>query len=94
MKLIFGQPVDKIAVESPIVFGIIKLHECPVGGRGALGVMLDFDPIHIKFSMEIEFDELNDFPKFGYNQLISYSCLLYTSPSPRDRTRSRMPSSA
>ena len=24
----------------------------------------------------------------------SYLCLLYTSPSPRDRTRSRMPSSA
>ena len=24
----------------------------------------------------------------------SLSCLLYTSPSPRDRTRSRMPSSA
>ena len=28
---------------------------------------------------------------FSVNQ---YSCLLYTSPSPRDRTRSRMPSSA
>ena len=27
----------------------------------------------------------------GYNL---WSCLLYTSPSPRDRTRSRMPSSA
>src|SRR5664280_3355450 len=27
---------------------------------------------------------------FGYDPL----CLLYTSPSPRDRTRSRMPSSA
>ena len=25
---------------------------------------------------------------------IVYACLLYTSPSPRDRTRSRMPSSA
>ena len=25
---------------------------------------------------------------------MTYSCLLYTSPSPRDRTRSRMPSSA
>ena len=25
---------------------------------------------------------------------LRYSCLLYTSPSPRDRTRSRMPSSA
>ena len=28
------------------------------------------------------------------NFMISYICLLYTSPSPRDRTRSRMPSSA
>ena len=26
--------------------------------------------------------------------LMCYICLLYTSPSPRDRTRSRMPSSA
>ena len=25
---------------------------------------------------------------------VVYTCLLYTSPSPRDRTRSRMPSSA
>ena len=25
---------------------------------------------------------------------VPYNCLLYTSPSPRDRTRSRMPSSA
>ena len=25
---------------------------------------------------------------------VPWSCLLYTSPSPRDRTRSRMPSSA
>ena len=28
------------------------------------------------------------------NNLIVNSCLLYTSPSPRDRVRSRMPSSA
>ena len=26
--------------------------------------------------------------------LVAYGCLLYTSPSPRDRTRSRMPASA
>ena len=31
--------------------------------------------------------------KFGKGNMSSY-CLLYTSPSPRDRTRSRMPSSA
>ena len=29
-----------------------------------------------------------------HNLLYSGCCLLYTSPSPRDRTRSRMPSSA
>ena len=28
------------------------------------------------------------------NKLIDYICLLYTSPSPRDRQKSRMPSSA
>ena len=27
-------------------------------------------------------------------QVVTYSCLLYTSPSPRDRQKSRMPSSA
>ena len=30
----------------------------------------------------------------GINELNIKVCLLYTSPSPRDRTRSRMPSSA
>ena len=34
-------------------------------------------------------------PDYSANELgKSFSCLLYTSPSPRDRTRSRMPSSA
>src|SRR5664280_1370883 len=43
------------------------------------------------------------FHKWRYDEAVSYlayfqaysnTCLLYTSPSPRDRTRSRMPSSA
>ena len=29
-----------------------------------------------------------------YQEAVGSRCLLYTSPSPRDRTRSRMPSSA
>ena len=37
-------------------------------------------------------------PLFGLTATLGVyvlaSCLLYTSPSPRDRTRSRMPSSA
>ena len=40
--------------------------------------------------MEIVTTKLPGNKKDGY----SYSCLLYTSPSPRDKRQSRMPSSA
>ena len=39
-------------------------------------------------------DGLGDTEKRVYDALPARGCLLYTSPSPRDRTRSRMPSSA
>ena len=43
-------------------------------------------------------NELNLYNKANWispsGDRLAYSCLLYTSPSPRDRTRSRMPSSA
>ena len=43
-------------------------------------------------------DIINDYDNMTDHALIkggkSSFCLLYTSPSPRDRTRSRMPSSA
>ena len=44
-----------------------------------------------------DYGELKSFfvgPQFRENGVASLICLLYTSPSPRDRTRSRMPSSA
>ena len=41
---------------------------------------------------EPEWDSPSRLTLFGNER--SYPCLLYTSPSPRDRTRSRMPSSA
>ena len=40
---------------------------------------------------------MEDFQQYVRNDMWDYlsnACLLYTSPSPRDRTRSRMPSSA
>ena len=37
---------------------------------------------------ELDYETSEDFENFNRG------CLLYTSPSPRDRTRSRMPSSA
>ena len=33
-------------------------------------------------------------PEIDYQDVYYYACLLYTSPSPRDRSLSRMPSSA
>ena len=36
----------------------------------------------------------NGYTEWESNKIEYTSCLLYTSPSPRDRTRSRMPSSA
>ena len=35
----------------------------------------------------------SDFPAIAWD-MYQYTCLLYTSPSPRDRQKSRMPSSA
>ena len=43
------------------------------------------------------YGDIEDIPMKETNTLdplSPYACLLYTSPSPRDRTRSRMPSSA
>ena len=42
-----------------------------------------------KKNISISYDEAREMI-YG----MPYACLLYTSPSPRDRTRSRMPSSA
>ena len=43
-------------------------------------------------SWEKKFENMRGRPSIGFE--LSADCLLYTSPSPRDRTRSRMPSSA
>ena len=62
--------------------------------------------LNIKYSLGNDWNE-EEISKFmNYNSIVLFSlinnlsiinytfCLLYTSPSPRDRTRSRMPSSA
>ena len=41
-----------------------------------------------------DFCVVADLPSFDDFAAVKLVCLLYTSPSPRDRTRSRMPSSA
>ena len=42
----------------------------------------------------IAYDDIDKAPEERERGITINTCLLYTSPSPRDRTRSRMPSSA
>ena len=52
-------------------------------------------PIHMQYKLKLTeeqvLEKIKDSVSFARNLC---PCLLYTSPSPRDRTRSRMPSSA
>ena len=52
--------------------------------------------IRAKYLRALENEEFSMLPgaTFVRTFLRTYACLLYTSPSPRDRQRSRMPSSA
>ena len=64
-------------------------------------------PFHVYLDLDV-FNNSTDFtkkpPQLSFEETRTqpfldgtaedYFCLLYTSPSPRDRTRSRMPSSA
>ena len=52
------------------------------------------DKLELKLKKFKNFKLTNTFQLDGHQCQIALSCLLYTSPSPRDRTRSRMPSSA
>ena len=61
--------------------------------KKADGLFLDcVRQVHREFAPQIELEEM--IIDNACMQLVRNPCLLYTSPSPRDRTRSRMPSSA
>ena len=53
-------------------------------------------PFLIWWLMDMSIIKVHEFDLklLAYLNLPDWACLLYTSPSPRDRTRSRMPSSA
>ena len=67
-------------------------------------VEVELDPKHYETGLITAIDKFKQRAEssveesYGFLELQEdtnvYTCLLYTSPSPRDRTRSRMPSSA
>ena len=64
------------------------------GFRSSLAVLVTLFPPLFSIGIPFSWFLLNiDQLKNGFTTEL-LSCLLYTSPSPRDRTRSRMPSSA
>ena len=73
-----------------------------LGSRGYLYLMMGF--IGLIFILSLLFYSLGAWPVIGFLGIeiglvwlvfrMNYNCLLYTSPSPRDATLSRMPSSA
>ena len=53
------------------------------------------DKVGLKFGLRLENTDLNAFSETAAERNVqNYTCLLYTSPSPRDLSTSRMPSSA
>ena len=78
------------------------------GKKGRIAGPLDYDPYLGTYELmpyakgvsakTFEFDDNGNETTLDYSRIMNIvldpSCLLYTSPSPRDRTRSRMPSSA
>ena len=81
---------------------------CTIKGQSYNDLSIDLDQAYfnlneLNFETYISADSLNNgklkinsfqfgFDKINFDNI--KDCLLYTSPSPRDRTRSRMPSSA
>ena len=55
---------------------------------------IDFDSEIERFKPSLEVEDIGEAIVKSDLTDMSDICLLYTSPSPRDRTRSRMPSSA
>jgi len=97
MMMIKGidDPEEKLAIAVNIYFKVIDQQR-----EKALLIYQksnSLDKTNKSHIMQLEVDISNIFAKIireGIEYGIFKSCLLYTSPSPRDRTRSRMPSSA
>ena len=71
-----------------VVIPLIK--ECERIGKPILGICRGFQEFNVAFGGSLH-PEIRDLPGRMNHRM---PCLLYTSPSPRDMRRSRMPSSA
>ena len=80
LNISYSSPISFITDQSIPVFTLV------LRSKNNKGIFKGLNPM---FNNEIYYSDF-DVRKINLNSV----CLLYTSPSPRDRTRSRMPSSA
>ena len=84
-KLDIGSIVDELLKKTKITFNLIDTIFYLTANR-----LLESSSKKKAYERQNNYYQLDSKIKLQH----IYSCLLYTSPSPRDRTRSRMPSSA
>ena len=85
---------DRVMTEFDDTPGLLSMTAAITGETSGINISC----YESKESMEAVQDKiqivLSEAAEFMAAPPVIYHCLLYTSPSPRDRTRSRMPSSA
>ena len=75
------------------VGGNALLNDADLNADTITAVFVDGTAVPVATSVSVPTPNGGVFELFANGDYL-YICLLYTSPSPRDRTRSRMPSSA
>ena len=85
-------PRDVPPPDTPTVFRSQKI-DTDYGSLLRFHVTIDYDEDR-KCSVEVWINPMDDLHRSLVESMLSNGCLLYTSPSPRDLSTSRMPSSA
>ena len=92
-----GQPITEYCgvVTGEAILGANIFRDFFAGIRDIVGGRSGAYEKELRKAREIAFKELGEQAKaLGADAVVGIDCLLYTSPSPRDRQKSRMPSSA
>mgnify|MGYP003377280722 CR=1 FL=1 len=79
-----------------LMISLLVLVSCESGKRDVKYLLTDEQLSSLMFDVQLSEVALAEVTEERQDSLrdLFWLCLLYTSPSPRDRTRSRMPSSA
>ena len=86
----YGVPLSLFNLDQKDQFGVLELG---MDKKGEIDHLSEIVKPDVSVITNINYAHAKNFKNIKHIALAK-SCLLYTSPSPRDRTRSRMPSSA